>query len=601
MIATTVGDAHACALTKRAIAYCWGTNDPYLLGAGSDAKIDSGRPVRVAGDHQFRAIAAGRSFTCAVDMSAHAFCWGGGNKGQLGGGSFFDRADRPQPVAGGQTFVTIAVGRDHACALDTAAAAWCWGDNSYGQLGDSATAAASRPVRVAGNHTFSFIAAGAEANTTCGATATGAAFCWGANDRGQLGDGTTRESNAPVQVRGLADIVAIDPGADVSCALTSHHDVFCWGSNANGQLGLGYPVRDTLIASPTQHVRTGEKFTAVSAGAKRACAVAWNGAVYCWGSAEEDLLGTDADDSCTGGMFSRSCTRSPGLVRGNAAMTFVSVGPNDRICGAGRHSATPVYCWGRAFGDPGLKVVDATVVALVAPAPAAPVRQAAVLAAQAVQSPTTASLPAPSVAPASTPVQPPAPTPAPTRGISADEEARGATPDDTTDADTKELGSSDAATRNRAFYRIMASGSPALVRVAPAVARYAKLNRAVVLAPVLREIAGDAGASGKLMLETAAELDRMTADKSPSALLDDLRLSVSALCEGARSERQDACLDLRDGLLDAAEKLTAGNVGGARAVLELTSDHVTGAETRPFALLETALIQGNIQALLKKL
>jgi alpha-tubulin suppressor-like RCC1 family protein len=318
--------------------------------------------MRVAGDHQFSDIAAGSSFTCAIDMVGEAFCWGGGQRGQLGAGAFFDFAYEPQSVAGAHRFISVVAGKEHACGIDDLGAAWCWGDNSYGQLGDSTVNYASVPVRVAGDHVFKQLGAGAESNTTCGVTTDGAAFCWGFNGRGPLAHGVANPSSVPVKVPRLSRLRSIDPGTGEACALDNRGDVYCWGSNAFGQLGLGYPVRDTLIPTPAQRVSTDEKFVSLSVGDGRACAVSRTGATYCWGSADKRLLGVKPDDTCTDRQI--SCARSPSVVR-DASLTQVALGPNDRICGAGRYPTTaPVYCWGRDFAQPAQLVVQAKAVAI---------------------------------------------------------------------------------------------------------------------------------------------------------------------------------------------------------------------------------------------
>ena len=295
-----------------------------------------------------------------------AYCWGGGQKGQLGAGAFFDFAVEPQSVAGDHRFITIAAGRQHACGVDDTGAAWCWGDNSYGQLGDSSVKYASIPVRVAGGHVFKQLGAGAESYTTCGVTTDGAAFCWGrgVNGRGPLARGGEIASlnSVPVKVPRLSRLRAIDPGTDVACALDTRGDVYCWGSNAFGQLGLGYPVRDTLIPTPTQRVSSDEKFVSLSVGEARACAVSRTGATYCWGLGDKQLLGVRPDDSCTDRQV--SCVRSPSRVR-DASLTQVVLGPNERICGAGRYATTaPVYCWGRDFAQPTQLVSQAKAIAI---------------------------------------------------------------------------------------------------------------------------------------------------------------------------------------------------------------------------------------------
>jgi alpha-tubulin suppressor-like RCC1 family protein len=152
------------------------------------------------GDHVFTEVAAGGSsgvHTCALDIAEAAFCWGWGVYGQRGDGTWTHGAYSPVPVIGGHTFSRIAAGRGHTCALDTSGAAYCWGLNWAGGLGNGNTTNTSAPVAVLGGHSFVQIDLGL--HHTCAEDGDGALFCWGGNDFGQLGDGTTTPSLVPIQ------------------------------------------------------------------------------------------------------------------------------------------------------------------------------------------------------------------------------------------------------------------------------------------------------------------------------------------------------------------------------------------------------------------
>src|SRR6266576_2695667 len=145
-------------------------------------------------------LSAGGVHTCGVTTSGAAFCWGSNSSGQLGGsaasqcepdyyGSGVPCSTTAVAVAGGLTFAAVSARTSHTCGLTTGGAAYCWGDNVQGQLGNGSTTSSGTPVPVAGGLMFGAVSAGD--GFTCGLTASGAAYCWGYNGVGELGNGTT--------------------------------------------------------------------------------------------------------------------------------------------------------------------------------------------------------------------------------------------------------------------------------------------------------------------------------------------------------------------------------------------------------------------------
>ena len=225
---------------------------------GSNFDISLAGPFQVSGlDSGVEELAGG---SCAV-IRRTAYCWGRNNYGQLGNGTLADSSAAVQ-VQGLTSGVTaIAAGYDHACAV-MSGAAYCWGRNNEGQLGsqtDLSTSACPNvvpmgqtqddcrpvPLQVQGLPSGAVTAISAGTYHTC-AIVNGAAYCWGINAYGQLGDGSTHYSDLPVQVQGLTDVTAISANSypqtpqwtDITCAV-ANGDVYCWGSNAYGQLGDG--------------------------------------------------------------------------------------------------------------------------------------------------------------------------------------------------------------------------------------------------------------------------------------------------------------------------------------------------------------------------
>jgi len=177
--------------------------------------------------------------TCAVLDSGSVKCWGDNWSGQLGDGSTIDDSNIPVDVLGITNAVDISAGGAHTCAVLDSGSVKCWGANWSGQLGDGSTSYENNvPVDVVGISDAISISAGNR--HTCALLSSGAVKCWGDNEYGQLGDGSTIwYSNVPVDVVGINDAISISAGDDHTCALLSSGAVKCWGNDHYGQLGNG--------------------------------------------------------------------------------------------------------------------------------------------------------------------------------------------------------------------------------------------------------------------------------------------------------------------------------------------------------------------------
>jgi alpha-tubulin suppressor-like RCC1 family protein len=277
-ISISTGENHACALTDRGAVKCWGYNNDGELGEGTTTNRSI--PVDVAGlGSGVAAISAGYKHTCALTNAGGVKCWGYNPDGRLGNGTTASSAT-PVDVTGlGGVVTAISAGGFHTCALMQSGAVKCWGANDFGQLGNGTTTASTIPVSVNGL-TSGVTAIRAGGTHTCALQA-GGIKCWGNNGFGQLGNGTTTQSNVPGNVTGLTSgVSAISAGGDHTCALTAGNGLLCWGRNDYGQLGDG---TTTQRKSPVNVSGLGSGVSTVSAGARHSCARIQTGGAMCWG------------------------------------------------------------------------------------------------------------------------------------------------------------------------------------------------------------------------------------------------------------------------------------------------------------------------------
>jgi alpha-tubulin suppressor-like RCC1 family protein len=250
----TLGAAHAC-VRRGGEVWCWGWNAAGQCGrpngAGGEGTILLAKPSVVTGIEALSVNAQGSEFTCGVDSGGLVQCWGLDFQGQLGDGTAGGLRSTPAPVTGITQASAVAVGFQHACAIGRTVAdgvgVYCWGLNDFGQLGPNGPTAAplttATPVLVPGLGTAVAVIAGQ--SHSCAMLANGVIRCWGANNFGQLGDGTFSSRSAPANVTGTGGSGSLSPATHIAtgfghtCAVLSNRSVYCWGANAFGQLGQG--------------------------------------------------------------------------------------------------------------------------------------------------------------------------------------------------------------------------------------------------------------------------------------------------------------------------------------------------------------------------
>ncbi|MCJ7726155.1 MAG: RCC1 repeat-containing protein, partial [Acidimicrobiia bacterium] len=312
VVGLTVGREQTCAFLGDGSTYCWGENGNGQVGDGTTTDRRSPTRVRGIGGVGWLSgvvgIDAGREYTCARLSDDTMACWGDNAKGQLGDGTGRDRRTPVTVVGSGGSgsfapVAAIGMGFQHSCAVLTNGTAWCWGEGGRDRLGNGSTSDRYLPTQVLGAGGVGFLTnvsqiSGGDQHS-CAAATDGTAWCWGRNDQGQLGTGSTSDETYPAQVSGrggsgiLTGVATVGSGSDHTCSRHGDGSVSCWGANSRGQLGDGTTTRRL---SPTQVVGPGavgtfEDAFQVSVDWYHTCAARGAGEAWCWGGNDRGQLG----------------------------------------------------------------------------------------------------------------------------------------------------------------------------------------------------------------------------------------------------------------------------------------------------------------------
>lgn len=279
------GGSSTCGVKRDGTLWCWGLNNFGQLG-GAD-KAGSATPRQVGTAATWKEVTASWTHACATQTDGSLWCWGQNLRGQLGNGKTSGRSSAPERVVGGQQWATVTAGGWHTCGTTTDGSGWCWGENTFGQVGDGTTTLRVKPQRVAGSGWTQLSAAWGR---TCGVRVDGGLQCWGDNAEGGLGDGTRQDRTTPVPVAGGTDSWAqVSAGTLSTCASERNGTVWCWGDNRYGQLG---PAAGGSSDVPV-HAGVTSAGGAVTAGWLHACGIGPSGP-QCWGANDSAQLGTGA-------------------------------------------------------------------------------------------------------------------------------------------------------------------------------------------------------------------------------------------------------------------------------------------------------------------
>jgi alpha-tubulin suppressor-like RCC1 family protein len=317
--------ANTCALRDDGRVACWGTL-PFVEAGETRAVASRRAPAVVAGLTEVTQITTGTAHACALRRDGRVWCWGANSYGQLGDGREIPRY-QPAAVDALRDAVDVAASEQHTCAVTSDGRVWCWGDNAYGELGDGTTTRRALPTAVPGVTDAVDVSVGV--NFSCALRRTGTVACWGLTTRLGVGTVATTGTLAVTAVPGVTDAVAIDAGNVGTCARRRDGTAVCWGGGSGT-----IPNRAAPLAGLADVAE-------VRVGSDMACAVRARGEVRCWGNNPEGQLG---DGTTTTAPYG-----APVTVVGLTDATHIN--PSGGATCARRRNGQ-VVCWGRGgLGD----------------------------------------------------------------------------------------------------------------------------------------------------------------------------------------------------------------------------------------------------------
>jgi alpha-tubulin suppressor-like RCC1 family protein len=398
----SAGHSHTCSVADGALT-CWGTNGCGQLGDGTDYA----KPLAtLAPDRTWAAVATGRTHSCAIDTGGGLWCWGRGSQGQIGDGRMDELpggdACRLEPFAilEGSTWLRVAPGDEHTCAVRSDGTLWCWGLNESGQIGDGAVGPlytrldptevggddwidvhaaidrscgirsdgslwcwgiggalpgtgldfSSTPVELDAPRQMRAFARGGWAEHACAIDVDGGLWCWGSNVWGQLGPGDTTDLLVEVDLGGAVEAAAT--GFGTVCGRLDDGSVQCMGLGSSGQLGDGGSGQGHMSSSPVEVSLPGSAI-AIAQGASHGCARTEDGVDLCWGSNDAGEIG-DGTSGPDNGRLQPAATNTWGGGPIAGGWIELDVGGGQ---GCGTRNGGELWCWGRRIalgnGDTG--------------------------------------------------------------------------------------------------------------------------------------------------------------------------------------------------------------------------------------------------------
>ncbi|MBU1219226.1 hypothetical protein KKF34_00545 [Myxococcota bacterium] len=349
------GAGHMCALDFNGHAWCWGNNEYGQIGDGT-ITTDRTVPTAVAmpEDVTFVQIAPGGAHTCALDNNQKIWCWGANNMGQVGNGEGGSGEVSLEPTLiaplDDADFLSVSSGAFHSCGVMTTGGVLCWGGNGQKQISNFSGGFAVTPYQIPGISTSVIVEAGGYFNISTNPS--GSMIGWGQNTRGQLGLETPTTVITPNPIM-LGNVDIISCGGFHTCIIDTNSLAACWGDNSFGQLGSGLTTPVFSYMPVELDLPSGVTITTIEAGGEsHTCALTDDFRIMCWGDNEYGQLGDGYTDD----------RLSPTFINQEMGLQFISVAPASRST-CTLDSSGHAWCWGdNEFGQLGINSVSPSLV-----------------------------------------------------------------------------------------------------------------------------------------------------------------------------------------------------------------------------------------------
>ena len=322
-------DSNSSCAIRDGLLYCWGYFRPPLFAAPNTNH--NSVPTSLYSFEGLLDVEIGFRVGCVIDSAYRLYCWGDNTFGQLGEPQIVSGSptfNPPKEIDSTQQWLQVALGGGHSCALSASSELFCWGDNSFGQLGIGVLGGEKTvPQKVKNPSGWKFVDSGGGRHT-CAISRNGELHCWGKNPDGRLGDGTNLDRLEPTPVNDLGTWETVSIGMTHSCGIKMDRSLWCWGSGMRGQLGLG------SLSNKSVPVKVGNQtWNRVSAGFEHTCAITTENKLYCWGR----------NDWRQAGSGDQADKLVPFQVSNSSNWSDVSVGGHHACA---ENNAGDIYCWG---------------------------------------------------------------------------------------------------------------------------------------------------------------------------------------------------------------------------------------------------------------